>query len=398
MNRNVVGLSIHNLLRGLAVGGFQAMFGVYAYHLGYDMAFIGLSAAISLSLSAIIAPLYGVLIDTVGSRFSTSLSGMIQAASLIILMNSTSIEGLILAHILFITAFTTGQPARVTFLARSVPESKLGSYIGVTTLFFSSSRIAGPVVAGFVAAKRGFPEAFGLLATASMLGVALFLAITKPIESESRFRASVNIGRVLEAYKMLVKPPRGLGPVFGVAAVDRLGWSLWFPLLSAHLYRSGFSEEAVGVLVAFMTLIQTISLPALGRLADSIGPRAVLALAEASGAAGLITLAVSKSPTLVALALALLGVSIGGWIPAFNKVVAMVSASSRLGESFAATNSVRILISSPMPLLGGRIYEALGPIPVLLAAATLIAVAGALTTTLPLKGKGLGAPHMDDRF
>jgi len=378
-NRNPAALAAYNAVRGAAVGGFQALLPMYMASLGYKMSEIGGSVALASVAVALALPVTGLLIDTIGSRPVVAVAGSLLAAAALVAAASSSIAPLTLAYALFLASFLIGQPARMAFLARSVEGERLGSYIGLTSTAFSASRLAGPALAGAAAERVGYRPAFAALALAALAGLAVFAALSTrpPLEGPPRTRPGL-----LEAYRRALRPPPGLAGVLGFVAVDRLGWALWFPTLTAYLYKRGFSESDAGLVASAIGAANTLLLPATGRAVDRLGAWAGVAASEALGAAGILLLSGATALPWAALAAAVVGASISLWIPSYNSLVARIVGPERLGEAYSSANSVRALAGAPAPYLGGLAYDALGPAAPFHASAAVLTLAALAAATL----------------
>ncbi len=367
VRRNVVGLAVFNLFRGLSVGGYQALFSLYMAYLGYSMGSIGLAVAAASFIGVFLTPLAGFLVDTRGSRPVAVLSGLAMVIAVAILIAPLGLPGLVFSYTFFMLSFLYGQPARMTFLARSVGVEGLGVSVGAVSSVFSFARSIGPAVAGFIAYLVGFTWSFLFLLVVSLIGTLFFYYYTVDPPLEKRVER-----RFVEAYRVLLHPSRSLAIIYLIVGLDRVGWSLWFPMLSAHMYNYGYNEALVGVLASMQSFVQAILLPLAGRLTDKLGPRKMLGFSEALGA---IAALLFTEPTPLARAVTgyvVVGVSIAAWIPSYNKLVAEVVERDRLGEAYASANTVRSLASSPAPLAGGYIYDVLGPAAPYLASAVIL--------------------------
>lgn len=373
-NRNVASLTAFNALRGATVGGFMALLPMYMKHLGYSMDSIGgVIAASSLAISAFLPPI-GYVIDRHGPRLMVALTGLLLAVAPLIAAYSRSLAPLGVAYGLFLFSFLAGQPARMSFLAASVDGGILGSAVGLTSSAFSASRTAGPALAGILAKTRGFQEAFLTLTLATLAGLTVFALLSRPVESPSRPRS------VGEAYRYLARPPRRFALLLGYVSLDRFAWSLWFPMLSAHLYAAGYQEDQVGYIITMSGVVQTLLLPATGRVTDKLGSWAMLAASEASGVAAAALYSTPEPWQRVALAAALLGFSFASWIPAYNALVARVAGGS--GGAYAAANTARSLMGAPAPYLGGYLYDAIAPWAPFTLSALLLSAATAYAATI----------------
>ncbi len=375
-NRNVAALAAFNALRGVAVGGFMTLLPMYMKYLGYSMNAIGGVITASGVILSVFLPLIGYLIDKYGPRLMVALTGVLLAAAPLIAAYSTSLAWLGVAYGLFLFSFLAGQPARMSFLAASVGGVGLGSAVGVTSSIFSASRTAGPTAAGLIASLRGFHDAFLALTATTLVGLAAFVIMSRPVDSPSRPR------NVVEAYRYLARPPRGFAIVLGYVSLDRFAWSLWFPMLSAHLYASGYQEDQVGYIITLSGVIQTLLLPVAGRATDRIGSWAMLAVSEAAGSLAAILYSTPEPWQRVALAAILMGASIAAWVPGYNTLIARVAGGS--GGAYAAANTARSLMGAPAPYAGGYLYDALAPWAPF-AASTILLVAATAYAALILR-------------
>jgi MFS family permease len=365
--------------RGLGVGCFQLLYTIYLTDLGYTMTGIGLAITAASAFSAIIGPGFGAVLDVLGPRAAVAVTASLHGLALLML-NLKDYSILLLAYALHFTGFMLGQPARMTMLYRSVPLDRLAWFVSLLMLTFGAARVAGTLVAGYQAATIGYEATFTSIGVLVLLGVAAFHLITTGTAKASRYSL---LRAVAEAYLHAVRPSRSVAAMYVVVALDRIGWSLWFPLVSAMLYRVGYSVEEVSTMMALMSLVQTLASPLAGRLADRLDPRLVLAVSEALGILGIAMLARG----LPLEALLMVGLSIATWVPSYNKLVA-IHAGERPGEMYATMNTVRLGASTVSPYVGGLIYDLVGVQATLAASAALLA-ASALTvlSVKPLRGE-----------
>ena len=367
--RAVSAVAVYNLFRGLAVGGYMTVFPMYMNSLGYSMEEIGFVIAASSLILAFILPAAGAIIDLYGPRLTVAVTGLAQVAGILIAAYSSSLSGLTVSYFLFLLAFMVGQPARMSFLARSVEENRLGRVIGLTSSVFSASRLSGPIAAGFIAGAVGFREAFQILALSSLIGLISFIAISVGV----RLKPLAGATSIVESYRSLLRAG-GIRSILLYVSIDRFGWSLWFPLLSAHLYAAGYSEALVGSVITLSGVIQTLLMPLAGALVDRYGAPVALTLSEILGVATAIGF---SEPTPLARAYfsaVLMGISIALWVPGYNTLIARAGNGS--GEAYAAANTARSLAGAPTPYIGGLAYEALSPsAPYILSSAVLLVAA-----------------------
>jgi len=352
-DRNIVALTVYNAFRGFAVGGFMTLLPMYMKFLGYSMNSIGGIISVSSIVLSLFLPFIGYLIDRFGSRLMVSLTGLLLLAGTLGAMVSRGLLGLGFAYGLFFFSFLAGQPARMSFLASSVGASRMGEAVGLTSSVFSASRTAGPLVAGVLAGVLGYRVAFASLALSTLVGLTGFVLLSEYVPGLSGGTS------VRGAYRYLIRPPRGFAGVLGFVSLDRFAWSLWYPILSAHLYASGFSEDEVGVIITTSGVVQTVLMPFAGRWTDRIGAWLALAGSEILGVASAVLYATPDSWLRVLAAAVFVGASIAWWIPSYNSLIAKVAGGS--GAAYAAANTARSLLGSPAPITGGYLYDLVAP-------------------------------------
>ena len=365
------------MFRGVAESGFRSFFPAYMGRLGYSLGDVGAVATLSSLAGALVSPAVGYLLEVYSSRLITALTGFVTAASLAVLAFSRGLVGLTASYTLFSLAFYFAQPARTVFLARTVSLGRLGTVVGVTTLTFTASRAVGPVLGGYLVGSYGYPSTFLTLALVATAGSLIFLALSQEPGAAGGGRRS----SLLEAYARAVRPGRDLALAYLFTSLDRAAWNLWHPMLSAYLLQRGYDELSIGTLISVSNVVEALATPVAGRLTDRLGSSVALAVSEATAAAAALGL-VNPVPQYVAvLSMALVGVSIGFWIPGYSVYVAKVFRN--VGEAFASINAVRSLVSVPAPYLGGLLYEVLAPVaPFALSSAMLVATAGIAATSL----------------
>ena len=374
--RALVAISVFNLFRGVSIGLYQALFPMYMVVLGYSMGDLGLVVSLSSLMAGLLSPIMGSFIEERGAKVAVALTGLLLSASFSLLVAGNHPLLLFSSYALFFLSFALSQPARAAYLAYSSSITSLGTYIGLSSMAFSLGRMAGPGGGGLLAGRLGFKEAF-LVGLSVMLWATIVFYASAPTAGSPK----APMGRrfnLPSTYKGLLSMGKEAPLLYATVAVDRFAWTLWFPMLSAHLYSTGLSEELSGMTLTLMSTAQTSSLPIWGRLVDRSDPRKIIAVSELLGVAS-ITLIINPLPPIRAMAGGfLIGLSIGAWIPSYNKIVALVF-KKRLGEAYASVNSLRMLSGTPSPLIGGTLYESLGSLPVFGLSSTILILASLLS-------------------
>ncbi len=373
----LIAISVFNLFRGVSIGLYQALFPMYIVTLGYSMSNLGVIISGSSLLAGLLSPMMGSFIENRGAKTAVVMTGLLFSTSFFLLIIGDYPFLLFLSYATFFLSFALSQPARATYLAYSASVTSLGTYIGLSSTAFSIGRMIGPGGGGLLAGRAGFEEAF-LAGLSIILWATLVFYISAPSVGRPGRSAPTRKSLISTSYRELVSLGREAPLLYATVAVDRFAWTLWFPMLSAHLYSSGLSEELSGMTLTLMSVAQTLSLPFWGRLVDKLDPKSVIAGSEILGVAS-IALIIDPYPLARAMAGGfLIGLSIGAWVPSYNKIVALVF-KKRLGEAYASVNSLRMLSGSPSPLIGGALYENLGSLPVFALSSAILMIASILS-------------------
>ncbi len=365
----------------------MALFPMYMRSLGYSMESIGGVIAGASVLMALALPALGAVIDYYGPRRMVVATGLAAALASLAAAASQGLPGLAASYTLFLLSFMAGQPARMAFLAASVGPERMGRYVGLTSSVFSASHAAGPLAAGLAAEALGYRTAFNAMAGSLVVGALLFMALSR--EGDGQRGAGGLAARVLGSYRRSLRPERRFAGLLAFIALDRAAWTLWFPMLSAHLYSLGYGEAETGAMMTLMGVVRTAVMPAAGLLVDRLGSWAAIAGSEALGVVVAAGLALAPQEPLVYAWMALLGLSISLWVPAYNAAVARIAGGS--GEAYATANMVRSVAGAPTPYLGGLLYEALAPWAPFAASAAMLALAPAAAATVIRAAEARGA-------
>lgn len=112
--------------------------------------------------------------------------------------------------------------------------------------------------------------------------------------------------------------------VFGIVALDLIGFGILIPQLGVYGVKFGASPFTAGLLVSVYSLMQLLFAPVLGRLSDRYGRRPVLLISLAGSMAGYLLFAFAHSLPLLFLARVIDGMS-GGNIATAQAYVADVT-------------------------------------------------------------------------
>ncbi len=260
-------------------------------------------------------------------------------------------------------------PSAAAAVADVTTADRRASSMAMLNMAFLSGLAVGPALGLFVAGftgdvRAGFFLASGLLALAAVVAATAFPTghhSASGIPAGAEFRAGVRAA-YLDAIRASFRASPVLFSLYLIAFIQMFGIGLLVPIAPIYAVQVvGLSKEAIGVLFLAMTVsVALATLPA-GRLADRLGrPRLIIA-GMALGAAGMWIIPLSRHLAWLVAAGVLLGASYALVIPAWLALVTELAPPGRLGLAVGASETVQGLGLVFGPLLGGLLWDALGP-------------------------------------
>ena len=282
-------------------------------------------------------------------------------------------------------------PAAAAAIATATTPRQRTSGMALLNMFFLIGLGLGPVLGLFVAGaagdfRAGFYLASALLAAAGALAVLTFPRSRPREEPDAHigYHTSLHPAR-LRAVVLGFRLSPQLASLYLSAFVQMFGVGLLVPIAAIYARRVlGLSEQAIGiVLFALVMAVAVASLPA-GRLADRVGKMRLIVVGMVPGTIGMWLIPFSGRFWLLIFAGALLGVSYALWAPAWLALVSELAPPGNLGLAVGASETVQGLGLVLGPLLGGVLWDALGPRAPFIASAVILTL-GTLIAARSLK-------------
>ncbi len=284
----------------------------------------GASATVSGLAMAVMAPVWGRLADRFGAK------AMVMRATFagVIVVGGMGLVGgpVLLLALRFLQGLLTGTvSASNTLVSATIPEKRLGFGMGLMQTAVFAGAAGGPLIGGFIADALGYRVPFA--ATAALLLVSGLLVLLLAHErrpaagqATARARGTRTGTRVIWA---------ALAPIIVVNFLDQLANSVVgpvLPLVISELSGPGATGLATSTGAILGSVAVSASAGALlaGRLSDRWPARTVLAVC-AGGAALFATLqGLADSVLLLGTLRVVMGLFIGGTIPAANAILGAV--------------------------------------------------------------------------
>ncbi|MGI8748281.1 MAG: MFS transporter [Deinococcus sp.] len=347
----------------------------------------GASATVSGLAMAVMAPVWGRLADRFGRKamvLRATFAGVVVVGAMALVSSPAPLLAL-----RFVQGLLTGTvSASNTLVADAVPERQLGSSMGLMQTAIFAGAAGGPLVGGLIADALGYRVPF--VATAALLLLSGLLVLFGAHE-----RGGTAGGARAERS---TRPPRRrtralwavLSPVIVVNLLDQLAGSVVgpvLPLVIVHLSgpQQGNVATLTGSILGSVAVSASIGALAAGRLSDRWSPRRVLA--ACAGGAALFALLQGLAPSVLALGVlrALMGLFIGGTIPAANAILGALVPPQDRGAAFGLTASAAAFGFAGGPLLGALLLHLDFRAPFFLTALLLALEAGWVLRALPAR-------------
>lgn len=182
-----------------------------------------------------------------------------------------------------------------------------------------------------------------------------------------------------------------LRAVFGIVALDLIGFGILIPQLGVYGVKFGASPFAAGLLLSVYSLMQLLFAPLLGRVSDRYGRRPVLLLSLAGSMSGYLLFALADSLPLLFLARVIDGAS-GGNIATAQAYVADVTRPEERARGMGMIGAAFGLGFVLGPALGGFLGAWGGNLAIGLFAAGLAALNLVLTFLFLPESRQPGSP------
>jgi MFS family permease len=266
---------------------------------GYILALFTLMAGLS-------RPFSGKLTDTIG-RVPVMIFGSVVCVicSLLYPLVSTVAAFLLLR---FFHGFSTGfkPTGTAAYVADIVPSTRRAEAMGMVGLFSTIGMALGPAIGGYVTSIWDIHVMFQLSAVFALLSVVILAGgMKETLHNKQRFRFSA-----LKISKSEIFEPLVLAPVI-VTFITYLSYGVLFTIIPDFSNYVGLPPQSKGLFYTFFTA-SSISIRLLaGKVSDRYGRLPVLKVATVIMAAGVFTLGMATTPTMMLIAAVIYGVSVG---------------------------------------------------------------------------------------
>lgn len=286
-------------------------------------------------------------------------------------------------------------PAAAAAIADITTPDRRATGMATLNMFFLAGLAAGPAfglfVSGFAGNLRaGFYVASALLAVAAIMAAAIFPRDDRHTHASGTFvgyHATEPPARLKDLLSTF-RSSELLFTMYLVAFVQMFGIGLLVPIAAIFAKRVvGLTEHAIGAIFLTVTLTVALATIPAGRLADRSGKPLLVGAGMVLGTIGMWIIPFSHGLYQLIGAGVLLGGSYALTAPAWLALVSELAPPGRLGLALGASETVQGLGLVLGPLLGGLLWDGLGP------RAPFIASALVLTAGTIIALRAIRHPH-----
>lgn len=344
------------------------------------------------------SPIWGALADRYGRKLMVERSMFGGAILLLLMAFVRSAEELVLLRT--VQGLITGTVAAANALiAASVPRDRMGYAMGLLQVGLGSGVALGPVIGGAVADVYGYRVAF--YATAALLFLSGVLVWRGVKETRDPDAQQVAQGQSLLAGWRHILSASGVLVTYSMTFFSQMGRMMIVPIAPLFILSlmpgSPHVNTFTGLVVGVTSATTTLSAIFLGRLGDRIGHRGILITCLLIAALLYLPQSMVQAAWQLLVLQALVGVALGGVIPAIGALLAGFTKSGEEGAVYGLDNSINSGGRAVAPVLGGIVGAGFGLRATFTATAIIYLLAGILAAWRLPQTKKVSRPELASR-
>lgn len=335
---------------------------IYTVALGASPVELGLVNSVGMGVGAAVSPFTGWLVDKYGVKGIYLIGLVLLALSPLIYAVAHMWTIVIIGMVLYWLGVRVSGTACSVVCASSLTNEDRATSMNLCNMFGSSLVIASPMLGAVLVTWFGGVNAEGIrpLFYIAFVGGVLLLGFAAWQLSSAR-RGMPEGGNILAGISEVFRHGHFLKRWIVISAMMWLPWAMITPFTQVYAHEvKGAEQYVLGGMVTGMAVASLVMGVPVGRLADKIGRKKVLYL--------LAPLFYGSSVSLI-LAPNFYFLILSGVLSGFYMVSMVVSGAmgyelvpgEYLGRWVGVLGLFRGLISVPAPLLGGLIWDAIGP-------------------------------------
>ena len=362
---------------------------LYVTDLGASPTEIGLIFTICGLFVTVLSPVGGWAVDRYRRVTLYALGPMIGAVGALLILLGPTWGWVIPGYVISSLPGILVGPALFGLVSDLGPEETRGSRFALQAVAGGICGAIGPILGGYIYQYLGY-RAF-LVGQAGMLLLAGLIRTKVRDPREARRREtgyhppSLILG-LRQAIRQMVASPR-FRAFFVMVLLFQFAASAVGSLTSVFMREVvGVNEAQMGILFTLAGVAGIVGVLAGGVASDKMGKRPVFAMAIFGFSLGMACLIAARSMAALTLVFIFQGLATNLASPVFQSYFAEVTDTENRGTSFSVFNSLLTLMFLPAPLVGGLIWDNVGPI-ALIWFSVILSAAGGVVALAWLKEK-----------
>lgn len=327
----------------------------------------------------IASPIWGSLADRFGRKLMVERALFGGTIILLLMAFARSAEELVLLRV--VQGVVTGTVGASNALVAAVaPRERTGYAMGLLQVGLGSGVAIGPLIGGAIADSFGYGAAF--FVTSSLLFIAGIMVLfgVKETKTNVGLQEDEPAGYIAKWWQILCAP--GVMITYSIRFLSRLGQMMIIPVaplfIETLLPNTDRLNTFTGLVIATTFATTTISSIYFGRLGDRIGHRHIIIASLFIASILYLPQSLVTSGWQLLTLQALIGIALGGIIPAIGALLANYTRSGVEGAVYGLDNSITSGARGVAPLLGAGVALWFGLRATFVATAFIFLITGVL--------------------
>ncbi len=363
-------------LHELAIGLTMQYRSIYTMQLGASPVQLGALQSVGNAVGALASLPAGWFIDYYSVKNVFLVGTVMLAVSSLIYFGAPYWTWLYVAIIIFHVGFRITCTACTVTCAGELANEDRATGRGLCRTLVSPVAIATPLLAAWLISKFGGISIEGirpLFGVQALIFVAILLLLLTRLSAARAPNGPGDGESILSGFVQVFKQSRDVVPLMVVIGLMELPWTIAMPFMPVYAHDfKGANEFVLAGIAITSTLVPMVASIPLGRLADRHGRKKLLfAIAPLAYAGNLFLVFGPASGVGASMSLLTYGLlfgfnSIG--IALASSMAAEIMPQEQMGRWIGVIGLFRGVLSIPAPIVGGLIWEHIGPQYVFLAA------------------------------
>lgn len=332
----------------------------------------GITYGVTFICMALFSPIWGQAADKYGRKpmlLRASLGMAIIITSMGFAQNVYQLAGLRLLQ----GTISGFYSASITLVATQAPGARLGWALGTLSTASVAGMLVGPLIGGYLAEVLGLRSVFSAIGFLLLVAFAASLLFVKEDFTPVTSKKAPCFNEVW----CQLPNPRVIVALFVTTLVLQLALMSIQPIITVYISELIEDTDHIalvsGMVFAATGLSSVLAAPALGRIADKIGPQKVMLAALMAAGLLFIPQAFVDSPWELMALRFLLGIATAGLLPSINSLIKQITPDEVAGRVFGYNQSAQFIGSFSGSVMGGGVAASLGmPYVFLLTSALLL--------------------------